>query len=159
MSWVITKDCIKYEINKLGQIRRKYKNGKILILKDYNDGNGYRQLQLCGKIYKVHRLLGKAFIPNPNNYLEIDHINRIRDDNRLENLRWCNRSMNNYNVIKPYGSLSIVNRPSPYKVAYKLNGRRRTKSFKIRENAINFLEKNKYNEKTENQGVIKSTCR
>ena len=48
---------------------------------------------------KVHRLLGLTFIHNddPENKPEIDHINRIRTDNRLENLKWADRSEQNLN--------------------------------------------------------------
>jgi len=48
--------------------------------------------------HKIHQLVAKAFIPNPNNYTEIDHIDRNTANNRVENLRWVNRSENCRNM-------------------------------------------------------------
>lgn len=50
---------------------------------------GYRRVVVKGKHYKVHRLVAEAFIPNPENKPTVDHINRVRDDNRVQNLRWA----------------------------------------------------------------------
>ena len=46
------------------------------------------------KHYKIHRLVAQAFIPNPDSKLQINHINWIKDDNRIENLEWCTGSEN-----------------------------------------------------------------
>lgn len=46
------------------------------------------------KRYGLHRIIAQAFIPNPNNYPCIDHINRDSLDNRICNLRWCTHKMN-----------------------------------------------------------------
>lgn len=46
------------------------------------------------KKFTIHRLLMNTFVENPNNYSDIDHINRNSLDNRIENLRWCTRKMN-----------------------------------------------------------------
>ena len=58
---------------------------------------GYLMVQIKGKDYKVHRLVAECYIPNPENKKEIDHINRNKLDNRVENLRWVTRSENNRN--------------------------------------------------------------
>ena len=51
------------------------------------------------KFFKLHRLIALAFIPNPDNKPVIDHINRNKQDNRIENLRWATRSENSRNKI------------------------------------------------------------
>lgn len=60
--------------------------------------NGYLQVDLCrnAKRYHqlVHRLVAQAFIPNPENKPQIDHVNAKRTDNRVENLRWCSAKEN-----------------------------------------------------------------
>lgn len=60
--------------------------------------NNYLQYRLWknNKQYNVsaHRLVATAFIPNPNNYPEIDHIDTNKTNNSVSNLRWCTRTMN-----------------------------------------------------------------
>lgn len=99
-----------YEASTLGRIRSishntkhprnetmpLYREGKIR--KPRYDKNGYAIINLCKdgktKTHKVHRLVAQTFIPNPNNYQQIDHINCKVFDNRVENLRWCTTQMN-----------------------------------------------------------------
>ena len=61
-------------------------------IKPWKSNKGYLNIKLCknGKATKflVSRLVALAYIPNPENKPEVDHINRIRNDNRVDNLRW-----------------------------------------------------------------------
>jgi len=80
------------------------KIGKGRFLKPYTMINGYVGIRLSKegevKNFRLHRLLAEHFIYNPHDKPEVDHINRIRDDNRIENLRWVTSSENNINKDK-----------------------------------------------------------
>ena len=101
-----------YEVSSLGNVRSvdryvMHGNRCCLLkgkpLKAYHKSDGYLRATLSknnkAKNYYVHRLVANAFIPNPNNLPCIDHINTIRDDNRVENLRWCDIAGNLANPI------------------------------------------------------------
>jgi len=66
--------------------------------------DGYLTCKLCKdrKEYHkyIHRFLAEIFIPNPENKSCVDHKNRIRTDNRLENLHWVTIRENNQNRSK-----------------------------------------------------------
>ena len=51
------------------------------------------------KTPRVHRLVGEAFLPNPNNYKEIDHIDTDKTNNAVTNLRWCTSKDNSNNPL------------------------------------------------------------
>lgn len=98
-----------YQVSNLGRIKsldRKDSRGNFVkgkILKTSLNGKGYRCLKLSKngirKPFRVHRLVAETFIPNPDNLPCIDHINTIKTDNRVENLRWCTLKENMNNPI------------------------------------------------------------
>lgn len=101
-----------YEVSNLAKVRsleRYVKSGNHLryippkIKKQRLDGYGYYKVALCKNniTYNVavHILVAKAFIPNPDNKPCIDHINTIRTDNRIENLRWVTHHENTHNPL------------------------------------------------------------
>lgn len=59
---------------------------------------GYLRVRINGVEYQVHRLVAEAFLPNPENKPQVDHINRQKDQNFVTNLRWCSRSENQRNT-------------------------------------------------------------
>ncbi len=68
------------------------------ILKGHVDTKGYIQVEFKRNrrrhIIALHRLIALAFIPNPENKPQINHINGNKTDNRIENLEWCTGSEN-----------------------------------------------------------------
>ena len=46
-----------------------------------------------------HRFIAEQLLPNPLNLPQVDHINRVRHDNRVENLRWVTRTENMQNIV------------------------------------------------------------
>jgi len=93
-------DYPDYLIYRDGRVWSKSRKGRVTgrYMTHSLTTRGYYQVCLYNnsktKTFLVHRLLAIHFIPNPHNYPEVDHINRIRTDNRLENLRWVSPSMN-----------------------------------------------------------------
>jgi hypothetical protein len=83
----------RYEVSTMGNVRR---GGRIFT--PGIDSYGYRQVNLYRNTIrytrKVYRLVMEAFCPNIDNKPQIDHINRNRADDRLENLRWATASEN-----------------------------------------------------------------
>ena len=95
------------EVSTLGNVRTldrvvssesmtRFTKGRVL--KQYDSGRGYLNVSIPidGKFAtkRVHRLVAQTFIPNPDNFLEVNHKNCIRDDNRVGNLEWCSHSYN-----------------------------------------------------------------
>ena len=100
MEWKKIDGYENYSVSSEGEVRND-KTGRIL--KKYKDKYKYDHVNLYknGKLknFQIHRIVAEVFIPNPNNLPCIDHINTIRDDNRVENLRWCTHKENSNNPL------------------------------------------------------------
>ena len=75
-----------------------------------NNGIGYLQVKIevdrQSKRYYVHRLVAETFIPNPNNYPDVNHIDGDKSNNDISNLEWCSRKDN----IKHAINNNLINR-------------------------------------------------
>lgn len=82
-----------YWVSRDGKIWSEHKNGFKAVSPSKNSKYLYWSVEIKGKTkhLSVHRTVAEAFIPNPQNLPEVDHINRDILDNRVDNLRWIDR--------------------------------------------------------------------
>lgn len=113
--WKVIVGFESYRISNLGRVKsyKKGSNGKIL--KPYHTRKGYLRIDLYGNSEGlsrkanrskalIHVLVAVAFVenPDPENFSEVDHIDRVRDNPVATNLRWIDRegNMNNRRCSK-----------------------------------------------------------
>ena len=94
-----------YQVSNLGQVRSlNYRRmDKVKILKLIKDKENYLLTHLSNngerKTYKVHRLVAKTFIPNPNSKPQVDHIDTNSSNNKVFNLQWVTGKENSNNPL------------------------------------------------------------
>ena len=87
-------DSYEIEVDEPHRIR---KIGSNRFVNGWIDNTGYVKIKLNGRTYRLHRILAKHFIPNPDDLPQVDHIDRNSLNNSLENLRWISASNNGRN--------------------------------------------------------------
>ena len=158
-----------YQVSNTGKVRDLKNHIKPV----YKNNKGYECLSLYynGKTYHptVHRLVAKAFIPNLNNYDQINHKDCNKENNSVENLEWCNQRYNYDEGMKTFqyskneehyfAKLKNSDIPIIYEL-YKLGFTRATvaKIFNVRPSSLEAIEKGiSYRELGYNFKAIKLT--
>ena len=96
---VLLNELFEYKEGKLyNKVNRgRVKAGDVAGNLDTSVGKGYWRVKLYGKSYYVHRLIYMMFHGHIPRNKQVDHINRDRSDNRLENLRLVTKNENMWN--------------------------------------------------------------
>jgi hypothetical protein len=108
--WKTIEDNEDYEVSNDGLVRKK-ENKKVLAqtAQKSDASEGYVRYIVTlknNKKHRVHRLVANAFVPNPENKLEVDHIDGNALNNHYTNLRWATRHEQMRNTKKPVNNTS-----------------------------------------------------
>ena len=135
-----------YKVSNTGKIFSIATNRELSVIQKKD---GYTCISLCDKDhnkkqYRIHQLVAKVFIPNPNNLPMINHKNEIKNDNRVENLEWCNNFYNSN-----YGNRNLI-------ISQKMKGKSKSKEA-IEKRRITMKEKLSNMTKEERQAMFGRT--
>lgn len=121
-----------YKVSSHGQVK-SYVLGTPRVMKLHvRKRDGYLCVGLVNgqgrRTMKVHRLVAMAFLPNPDDLPDVDHIDGNRSDNSTRNLRWATKRLNNLNRHNSFGAIGIVgvthssSKKNPYRAHIRING-------------------------------------
>lgn len=127
--WKDIEDYPNYEVSNVGRVRNK--TTKYVLKPQQFVGKKYYYVALSEngiqKKKRIHRLVAEAFIPNPNNLPEINHLDEDPSNNCADNLEWCSKSYNvNYGTRNKRAGEKMIGNTNgiSYKVQkYSLDGK------------------------------------
>ena len=142
-------DYPNYLIYEDGRVFTKKRNK--FLTPNMSQPDGYKIIRFCkeGKMksFKLHRLLATCYIPNPDNKRCVDHIDRNKLNNSLDNLRWATDSENQQNVeigctnTSGLKNIRYINDSNIWSFEKSIKGIKHKKSFNTKEEAIEYKKK------------------
>lgn len=145
--WMIIDGFDLYEVSSFGRVRN---NKTLKIIQGAKDKDGYYHIGLYKdnkrKNLRVHRLVAFAFCNNENNYTIVDHIDKNVINNKFENLRWCDHSINNKNKRIPknntseHKGVSFRKDRNKWQAIWSVNNVVKTKLCNSKEEAIKYRQ-------------------
>ena len=87
-----------YLITEDGKVINQKWGGRAV--KPQPNGKGYLRVHIAGKMRFVHRLVAEKYVPNPNNYEQVNHKDGDKTNNRADNLEWVSNSQNRRHAIE-----------------------------------------------------------
>lgn len=158
MKWI---DCEEFEkLYKISETGKVFSVRSDRFLKSALDSNGYPKVVLYNKGFNktraVHRLVAEAFIPNPENKPQVNHIDGDKQNNNVNNLEWCTGSENQKHAyalglqVSRKGTNNPMNKLSEEEVLaireYKAKGKYPTEISKIMGFPVSRVESAYYGE-------------
>ena len=101
--WKQIKEYPRYSVSNLGRVKN---NNTDKVLKGYMDFKGYQRVCIhcrgegIRKDLKVHRLVAEAFVPNPDNKPQVNHIDGNKQNNAASNLEFCTNQENQLHAYR-----------------------------------------------------------